>query len=917
MESLKDILLSQLKRLRPSFFHKKPHFNFISAHYLWIIGLSLLGSIIMYFSGRGNIDYIDALCMSTCANSQAGLNTVDANLLNTFQQALIYFLTWLTNPISINSFVVFLRLYWFEKRFQSVVRDARSRRGTISKSKSKAKPDSDRLEKGVNARDITVMHNGNTARITNDGILLDPFTEKKDAEQSNGHANGRAPEEEDVDPKGAPLQPVESRRPEIKFAQTVKRSDGIDDTAKLPAIRLTDEDHIAILQRQRNQDNEEVLRIPGPRDAERGMLPKRVTERGSRRQQGDDDDDDNDGDDDEYDEDDEGDGRGSGDNDDNEAAEGSGRGRQDLGHHAPAAMTTRQQAITIEEPEKPRRDEVIDDTHAAAKALSPLKPRIPRIFNSRDKRYHHEEQAAHAPTPQIKRRPTLDTIRTALTRDKNENELTPYLSWEPTLGRNSAFPDLTAEQREELGGIEYRSLKTLALILVCYLAGFTLFGIVGLVPWIVHNSRWGPIVDAAAQGRAWWGVWTAQSAFFDLGLTLTPDSMNSFNTAIWPLLLMSFLIVIGNTGFPVMLRFIIWILSHIIPKGTGLWEELRFLLDHPRRCFTLLFPSGATWWLFWLLVILNGLDLIFFIVLDLGSGPVSDLPPGIRVLDGLFQAFATRTAGFSVVNIGDLHPGVQTSYLIMMYISVFPIAISVRRTNVYEEKSLGIYSHNELEEHANITDLEYVGAHLRRQLSFDLWYIFVGFFILSISEGPKLQRGDFSMFAVLFEVVSAYGTVGLSLGYPGTNASLCAQFSVVGKLVIIGMQIRGRHRGLPYGLDRAILLPSESLNDKETEDANARMTRRPSNVSLATEGPGSSARRGRSRSIDRVNSNLITRVLHPGPPIPRDHKPPAGVWKRSSTQPRTSEDLGDDERLRPVRSGTAPSFRTVATHERT
>ena len=43
----------------------------------------------------------------------------------------------------------------------------------------------------------------------------------------------------------------------------------------------------------------------------------------------------------------------------------------------------------------------------------------------------------------------------------------PYLSWTPTVGRNSAFVDLTEEQREELGGIEYRSLKLLAVILVC------------------------------------------------------------------------------------------------------------------------------------------------------------------------------------------------------------------------------------------------------------------------------------------------------------------------------------------------------------------------------------------------------------------------------------------------------------------
>lgn len=42
----------------------------------------------------------------------------------------------------------------------------------------------------------------------------------------------------------------------------------------------------------------------------------------------------------------------------------------------------------------------------------------------------------------------------------------PYLSYTPSIGRNSRFYDLTEDQRNELGGIEYRSLKTLAWILV-------------------------------------------------------------------------------------------------------------------------------------------------------------------------------------------------------------------------------------------------------------------------------------------------------------------------------------------------------------------------------------------------------------------------------------------------------------------
>ena len=86
--------------------------------------------------------------------------------------------------------------------------------------------------------------------------------------------------------------------------------------------------------------------------------------------------------------------------------------------------------------------------------------------------------------------------------------------------------------------------------------------------------------------------------------------MISFQKAVLPLLLGNFLIIIGNTGF------VIWVSSMLVPRKSGIWEELNFLLDHPRRCFTLLFPNTATWSLFWILVLLNGVDLVFFIILD-------------------------------------------------------------------------------------------------------------------------------------------------------------------------------------------------------------------------------------------------------------------------------------------------------------
>ena len=211
-----------------------------------------------------------------------------------------------------------------------------------------------------------------------------------------------------------------------------------------------------------------------------------------------------------------------------------------------------------------------------------------------------------------------------------------------------------------------------------------------------------------------------------------------------------------------------------------------------------------------------------------------------------------------------------------MYISVLPIAISVRRTNVYEEKSLGIYG-SQQEENEDEGEPSYVGAHLRRQLSFDLWYIFMGFFIIAISEGSRIQSGDpeFTMFSVLFEIVSAYGTVGLSLGYTNVDTSFSAQFGVIAKLVIIAMQIRGRHRGLPYELDRAILLPSEHLQEKEAADAMIGARRRSSlgtvDQNRITPVSSGTEKGARGRSKNRKGSNFLGGLLHPGPTIPNSH----------------------------------------------
>jgi hypothetical protein len=73
---------------------------------------------------------------------------------------------------------------------------------------------------------------------------------------------------------------------------------------------------------------------------------------------------------------------------------------------------------------------------------------------------------------------------------------------------------------------------------------------------------------------------------------------------------------------------------------------------------------------------------------------------------------------------------------------------------------------------------------------------------------------------------SCSANVGLSLGVPTANVSLCGKFTTFSKIVICIMMIRGRHRGLPYEIDRAIMLPDERLLDDNNEPRKSTDTRR-------------------------------------------------------------------------------------------
>lgn len=228
--------------------------------------------------------------------------------------------------------------------------------------------------------------------------------------------------------------------------------------------------------------------------------------------------------------------------------------------------------------------------------------------------------------------------------DESEDFL---LHWKKILGshnvsRSGQFYDLSTEERETLGGCEYRALKILAVTVPMYGFLWQFLGAVALATWIAVNK---PEAARAFGQNPWWtGIFLSVSAFNNAGMSLIDANMVPFQGSYFVLIIVALLVLAGNTAYPLFLRFIMWGLLKIAklttePVTLGPWKEtLEFILQYPRRVYTTLFPSRATWWLFSVLILINIIDWVAFEVLNIGNPAVDSLPLGNRIMDGLFQA---------------------------------------------------------------------------------------------------------------------------------------------------------------------------------------------------------------------------------------------------------------------------------------
>ncbi|KAJ8497202.1 hypothetical protein ONZ45_g12166 [Pleurotus djamor] len=321
------------------------------------------------------------------------------------------------------------------------------------------------------------------------------------------------------------------------------------------------------------------------------------------------------------------------------------------------------------------------------------------------------------------------------------------------------------QKLRQIEELEYRSLTALLWILPCYYFGLQMLGFAILAPYL-SLRRWRDVLLPPQQHRpipaVWFALFLTISALTNTGMTLVDQSMIPFQQAYPMLLCLGALILAGNTCFPIFLRFTIWATASCLPTTSRLHQTLRFLLKNPRRCFIYLFPSHQTWFLLGVVCVMMFADWFFFLVLDLRN-QLSDLPLGVRCIVGFFQGVALRTAGFSVVPLALVAPAVKVLYAGMMYISAYPVAMSVRSTNIYKEQSLGSevgLPEVSKKEYLRAAETKreawsrYLAVHVRSQLAFDMWWLVLALFLVCIVERNNIDNmenyGWFNVFNIRF-----------------------------------------------------------------------------------------------------------------------------------------------------------------------
>jgi trk system potassium uptake protein TrkH len=295
-----------------------------------------------------------------------------------------------------------------------------------------------------------------------------------------------------------------------------------------------------------------------------------------------------------------------------------------------------------------------------------------------------------------------------------------------------------------------------------------LFELAGAVALFVHLESVVP--DASVWQNMWEAVFHSVSAFCNAGLSIYPNNLEHWRNYPGLLVEMDILVIAGGIGLMTLINL----------------RYYHFWRRDPRRRGYLTLQTKISLFMTAALLLAGTLITLSFE----GGHTFTSTGWGQRISWAFFHSTMSRTAGFNVVDVGDMNPPTLLFTLLLMFIGGAPGSMAGGiKTITFAVLVLTAWSALRRQE-----NIQAFGRRISPQVAgravmialIAIATLLVGVGLLMFSEqGNASSKTSGNWLAVIFEAVSAFGTVGLSAGVTPLLTEL-------GKVVILLLMFIGR-----------------------------------------------------------------------------------------------------------------------------
>ena len=256
----------------------------------------------------------------------------------------------------------------------------------------------------------------------------------------------------------------------------------------------------------------------------------------------------------------------------------------------------------------------------------------------------------------------------------------------------------------------------------------------------------------------WLGLFHGVSAFNNAGFALFDDNLMRFVVDPWICLPIALASIAGGLGFPVLI-------------------QLRRELAHPRfwTLNTRLVLAATA------VLLVSGTAFVTAMEWN-NDETLGRLSPGGRLLAGFFLSAMSRTAGFNTVDIGALDPATWLGMDVLMFIGGGP-AGTAGGLKVTTFAVLFFIIYTELRGDGAVNAL---GKRLPRSVHRQaITVALVSVAVVVIATLALLIMTEFTLDQILFEVMAAFTTAGMSTG-------ITPDLPLAGQLILVVLMFLGR-----------------------------------------------------------------------------------------------------------------------------